>query len=103
MHLLSRIEVFAHKSICTMYLPHKTFHHSPSLHHHRFSHGKAGEMFEGRDDLGVVMQPGMVFTIEPIIVQLNARKQVPRFRCLSDGWTVSSPNANIRDTRNFAF
>jgi hypothetical protein len=28
---------------------------------------------------------------------------VPRFRCLSDGWTVSSPNANIRDTRNFAF
>jgi methionine aminopeptidase len=45
-------------------------------------------MFPGREDIKVKMQPGMTFTIEPIISQLNSQGQLPRFRILSDGWTV---------------
>jgi hypothetical protein len=44
--------------------------------------------FPGRDDIGVNMEPGMVFTIEPIISQLNANGQIPAFRILRDKWTV---------------
>ena len=57
------------------------FHTYPSIYHF-------GDHFEGRDDVGVTMQPGMVFTIEPIIVHLNARGQAPTFRTLSDAWTI---------------
>ena len=57
------------------------FHTYPSIYHF-------GDHFEGRDDVGVTMQPGMVFTIEPIIVHLNARGRAPTFRTLSDAWTI---------------
>lgn len=57
------------------------FHTYPSIYHF-------GDHFEGRDDVGVTMQPGMVFTIEPIVVHLNARGRAPSFRTLSDAWTI---------------
>jgi hypothetical protein len=47
-----------------------------------------GLNFPGRDDIGVLMKPGLVFTIEPIIIQLGKNGRVPQLYMLEDNWTV---------------
>jgi methionyl aminopeptidase len=56
----------------------KVFHEEPQVLHY------------GRPGTGLKLQPGMVFTIEPMI---NAGR--PGIRCLADGWTVVTADHSL--------
>jgi methionyl aminopeptidase len=56
----------------------RQFHEEPQVLHY------------GRPGTGLKLQPGMVFTIEPMI---NAGR--PGIRCLSDGWTVVTADHSL--------
>jgi len=76
-HIGAAIQAFAEKERCSVvkdFCGHglgRLFHDRPNVLHY----GEAGE--------GAVMQPGMLFTIEPMI---NLGK--PHVKVLSDGWTA---------------
>src|SRR3989338_1602244 len=70
-----------HFSVVREYCGHgigKQFHEEPSVLHY----GIAGT--------GVLLQPGMIFTIEPMI---NAGKR--HIKCLPDGWTVVTKDHSL--------
>ena len=56
----------------------KQFHEEPQVLHY------------GRAGTGLKLQPGMVFTIEPMI---NAGR--PGIRCLADGWTIVTADHSL--------
>jgi methionyl aminopeptidase len=56
----------------------RQFHEEPQVLHY------------GRAGTGLKLQPGMVFTIEPMI---NAGR--PGIRCLADGWTVVTADHSL--------
>ena len=56
----------------------RQFHEEPQVLHY------------GRAGTGLKLQPGMVFTIEPMI---NAVR--PGIRCLADGWTVVTADHSL--------
>ncbi|TSA12027.1 MAG: type I methionyl aminopeptidase [Betaproteobacteria bacterium] len=56
----------------------RNFHEEPQVLHY------------GRDGTGIALQPGMIFTVEPMI---NAGK--PAIRELSDGWTIVTKDHSL--------
>jgi methionyl aminopeptidase len=56
----------------------RQFHEEPQVLHY------------GRPGTGLVLQPGMIFTVEPMI---NAGK--PGIRCLADGWTIVTADHSL--------
>jgi len=56
----------------------RQFHEEPQVLHY------------GRPGTGLTLQPGMVFTIEPMI---NAGR--PGIRCLADGWTIVTADHSL--------
>jgi len=56
----------------------KQFHEEPQVLHY------------GRAGTGLKLQPGMVFTVEPMI---NAGR--PGIRCLADGWTIVTADHSL--------
>src|SRR5216683_2681419 len=53
-------------------------------------HGDTSRMFYVRPATGLKLQPGMIFTIEPMI---NAGR--PGIRCLADGWTIVTADHSL--------
>ena len=56
----------------------RAFHEEPQVLHY------------GRPATGLKLQPGMIFTVEPMI---NAGK--PGIRCLADGWTIVTADHSL--------
>lgn len=79
-----KIQSFAEKNRCTVvreYCGHgigRTFHEDPQVLHY------------GKPDTGIELEPGMTFTIEPMI---NAGKR--NVRLLPDGWTVVTKDHSL--------
>jgi methionyl aminopeptidase len=79
-----KIQSFAEKNRCTVvreYCGHgigRTFHEEPQVLHY------------GKADTGIELEPGMTFTIEPMI---NAGKR--NVRLLPDGWTVVTKDHSL--------
>jgi methionyl aminopeptidase len=79
-----KIQSFAEKNRCTVvreYCGHgigRMFHEDPQVLHY------------GKPDTGMVLEPGMTFTIEPMI---NAGKR--NVRLLPDGWTVVTKDHSL--------
>lgn len=79
-----KIQNFAEKNRCTVvreYCGHgigRTFHEDPQVLHY------------GKPDTGIELEPGMTFTIEPMI---NAGKR--NVRLLPDGWTVVTKDHSL--------
>ncbi len=79
-----KIQNFAEKNRCTVvreYCGHgigRTFHEDPQVLHY------------GKADTGMELEPGMTFTIEPMI---NAGKR--NVRLLPDGWTVVTKDHSL--------
>ncbi len=79
-----KIQTFAEKNRCTVvreYCGHgigRTFHEDPQVLHY------------GKPETGLELEPGMTFTIEPMI---NAGKR--NVRLLPDGWTVVTKDHSL--------
>jgi methionyl aminopeptidase len=79
-----KIQSFAESNRCTVvreYCGHgigRTFHEDPQVLHY------------GKPDTGMELEPGMTFTIEPMI---NAGKR--NVRLLPDGWTVVTKDHSL--------